>query len=56
MNQKDYFNLTQQEVADALEMSRANVGQHERQALQKLKKTLEERGITAEDFFEGVKK
>jgi DNA-directed RNA polymerase specialized sigma subunit len=55
MNQKDYFNMTQQEVADRLEMSRANVGQYERQALEKLRKALEKRGIKAEDFFEEIK-
>jgi transcriptional regulator len=56
MNQKDYFNMTQQEVADRLEMTRSNVNQYEKQALEKIRIAFEKRGIKAEDFFEGVKK
>jgi DNA-directed RNA polymerase specialized sigma24 family protein len=56
MNQKDYFNMTQQEVADALGMNRTTVNYFEKQALEKLRKALEERGITVEDFFDGIKK
>jgi DNA-directed RNA polymerase specialized sigma subunit len=55
MNQKDYFYMTQQEVANSLGMNRTTVNYFEKQALEKLRKALEDRGIKAEDFFEGIK-
>ena len=52
MNQKDYYNMTQQEVADRLKMNRSSVNQYEKQALEKLKKALEKRGIKANDILD----
>jgi transcriptional regulator len=46
----DYF-MTQQEVADALGMSRGNVGAIEIKAKKKLKRELEKRGFKVEDFI-----
>jgi DNA-directed RNA polymerase specialized sigma subunit len=55
MNQKEYFNMTQQEVADRLEMSRSSVNQYEKQALEKIRMAFEKRGIKASDFLEEAK-
>jgi hypothetical protein len=46
----DYF-MTQQEVADALGMSRGNVGAIEIKAKKKLKRELEKRGFKVENFI-----
>ena len=52
MNQpKEQFDMTQQEVADSLGMNRSTVNYYEKQALEKLKKALEERGFKASDFL-----
>lgn len=50
--QKDYFEMTQQEVADRLGMKRPNVSDYEKRALEKLREALEKRGIKASDFLE----
>jgi DNA-directed RNA polymerase specialized sigma subunit len=52
MNQKDYYNMTQQEVADRLGLSRPNVNHYEKQALEKLRAALEKRGIKASDVLD----
>lgn len=52
MNQlQEQFEMTQQEIADALGMNRSTINYYERQALEKLKKVLEERGFKASDFL-----
>ena len=52
MNQsKEQFDMTQQEIADELGMNRSTINYYEKQALEKLKKALEKRGIKASDFF-----
>ena len=48
--------MTQQEVADALGTTRAAVADIEKRALRKLKRELEKRGYTLEDFFTYKKK
>jgi transcriptional regulator len=48
---QNHFEMTQQEVADILGMTRANVNYHEKQALDKLKKALEKNGFNANDFW-----
>jgi DNA-directed RNA polymerase sigma subunit (sigma70/sigma32) len=52
MNQKDYYHMTQQEVADKLGLSRPNVNHYEKQALEKLRIALEKRGIKANDILD----
>ena len=52
MNQKDYFHMTQQEVAKRLGMHRSYVNYYEKQALEKLKQALEKRGIKASDVLD----
>ena len=52
MNQKDYYHMTQQEVADKLGMHRSYVNQYEKQALEKFKKALEKRGIKPSDLLD----
>jgi transcriptional regulator with XRE-family HTH domain len=47
----DDFNMTQQEVADALGMERSYVGQVEARAKEKVRKLLEQRGITFNDLI-----
>ena len=52
MNQpKEQFEMTQQEIADLLGMNRATVIYYEKQALEKLKKALEEQGFKLEDLL-----
>jgi transcriptional regulator len=48
--------MTQQEVADALGTTRAAVADIEKRALRKLKRELEKRGFTMDDFFTYQKK
>lgn len=43
--------MSHQEMADELGVSRAAVSDMEKRALRKLKKELEKRGLTMEDFF-----
>lgn len=49
----EYF-MTQQQVADALGTSRANIGSMEARAIAKLKKELEKRGYKMEDLIGGT--
>ena len=49
---QNHFEMTQQEVADALGMNRATINYYERQALEKLKKALEKNGYKVSDFLE----
>jgi DNA-directed RNA polymerase specialized sigma subunit len=52
MNQlQENFEMTQTEIAQAIGVSRSMVNYIERQALEKLKKALEERGIKLEDVL-----
>jgi DNA-directed RNA polymerase specialized sigma subunit len=44
--------MTQQEIADKLGMSRSRVNQCEKSALEKIRLVLEKRGIKASDFLE----
>ena len=46
----DDFNMTQQEVADALGMTRPHVGSVEARAKEKFRMLLEQRGITFNDL------
>jgi DNA-directed RNA polymerase specialized sigma24 family protein len=50
----DTFDMTQQEVGDALGMSRGHVGYVEERAKKKLKEALEKRGFKLEDFLGGM--
>lgn len=43
--------MSHQEMADELGVSRAAISDVEKRALSKLKKELEKRGFTIEDFF-----
>jgi DNA-directed RNA polymerase specialized sigma subunit len=52
MNQKDYYHMTQQEVADRLGLSRPNVNHYEKQALEKFRVALEKRGIKPSDLLD----
>lgn len=53
MNQsQDQFDMTQKEIANALRMNRSTVNYYERQALEKLKASLEAKGFKASDFLE----
>jgi DNA-directed RNA polymerase specialized sigma subunit len=47
----DEYDMTQQEVADVLGMSRAHVGSLETRAKQKLKAALEKRGFKLTDLL-----
>ena len=49
----EYF-MTQQQVADAIGTSRANVGSIEVRAIAKLKAELAKRGYKMEDFIGGM--
>ena len=49
---KDHREMTQQEIADHLGMSRSRVNQCEKSALEKIRVVLEKRGIKASDFLE----
>lgn len=53
-NKYDYYDMTQQEVADALGMERSYVGFVEQRAKAKLKVALEKRGFKLEDFIGGM--
>lgn len=46
----DDFNMTQQEVADALGIERSYVGQIEARAKEKMRMLLEQRGISLNDL------
>jgi len=48
---QEHFEMTHQEIADKLGMNRSTVNYYEKQALGKLKKALEERGIKLEDIL-----
>lgn len=59
MSEKDnpwQSDMTQQEVADAMGITRAAVQDIEKRALRKLKTELHKRGLTLEDFFTYKKK
>lgn len=43
--------MTHQEIADVLGVSRAAVSEMEKTALRKLRKALDKRGFTLNDFF-----
>ena len=45
-------NMTQQEIADALGMSRAHVSQIEERAMKKVKKIIKERELKSHHFFD----
>jgi DNA-directed RNA polymerase specialized sigma24 family protein len=47
----DDFDMTQQEVADALGMSRPHVGSVEARAKEKVRMLLEQRGISFNDLI-----
>ena len=56
MNQpQQHFEMTQQEVADELGMNRSTVNYYEKQALEKLKDELKNRGFKASDFLGAMK-
>lgn len=59
MHKKDrpiQTDMTQQEVADAMGITRAAVQDIEKRALRKLKVALQKRGYTLQDFFTWEKK
>ena len=47
-------NMTHQEIADVLGVSRAAISDMEKKALRKLRKALEKQGYTWEDFYIGI--
>jgi len=47
----DQYDMTQQEVAEVLGMSRAHVGSIETRAKQKIKAALEKRGLKLNDLI-----
>jgi DNA-directed RNA polymerase specialized sigma subunit len=49
---KNTLPMTHQEIADKLGVSRSMVNQYEKQALSKIRKALEKRGIKASDYLE----
>jgi DNA-binding XRE family transcriptional regulator len=49
---KDYFEMTQKEVADAMGVTRGTIGQIEKEAIEKLKRILAERGIDVKELLE----
>jgi len=52
MNQlQDQYEMSQDKVAETLFLARNTVGVIERRALEKMRKMLEERGISAEDIL-----
>lgn len=51
-NKASQTDMTQQEVAEALGVSRAAVAEVEKKALRKLRIALKKKGITMKDFFE----
>jgi DNA-directed RNA polymerase specialized sigma24 family protein len=50
---QDQYEMSQAKVAEALFLKANTVGNIERRALEKLKKLLEERGISAKDLLGG---
>lgn len=50
-NKPPQTNMTQQEVADVLGISRAAVAELEKKALRKLRNALRAKGYTLKDFF-----
>lgn len=51
-NRPPQADMTQQEVAEALGISRGAVADLEKKALRKLRNALRQKGITLRDFFE----
>ena len=49
---KDQYEMTQESVAEAMYLTRSTVGDIEKMALEKMRKILEERGISAKDLLE----
>ena len=45
------FDMTHQEIADALKVERAGISQVEKRAMKKVKAILKEKGLTLEDFI-----
>jgi len=50
----EYFNMTQQEIGEAMDLTRENTSAIEKSALKKLRKLLEEKGYKASDFIGGM--
>lgn len=50
-NKPPQTNMTQQEVAEVLGISRAAVAELEKKALRKLRNALRDKGYTLKDFF-----
>ena len=48
---KEYYRMTHSEIAQAIGVSRGMVNHIEKQAMAKIKKALEERGIKLEDIL-----
>lgn len=52
MNQlQDQYEMSQAKVAETMFLGKNTVGNIERKALEKMRKMLEERGISAKDLF-----
>ena len=50
----DDYNVTQQQVADYFNTSRANAGSIEKRAMEKFKKEFEKRGYKLDDLLGGM--
>lgn len=48
----DYFEMSQQEIADIFQTSRPNLGSIERRAYEKFKKAFEAKGYKIEDLLD----
>lgn len=48
---KDHYEMSQVNVAEAMFLGKNTVSNIEKRALEKMRKILEERGISAEDIF-----
>lgn len=49
---KDQYEMTQESIAEAMYLNKSTVGDIQKKALEKMRKILEERGISAKDLLE----
>ena len=47
-------NMTHQEIADALGMTRGSISQIEERAMKKVKKIIKEKKLKSQDFFDDI--
>jgi len=49
---KDQYEMTQESIADEMFLTKSTVGDIQKRALEKMRKILEDRGISAKDLLE----